>query len=340
MLKKFGTALAVVGMVALGAAAQTLINAGGATFPYPMYSKWFNDYKVKTGVAINYQSQGSGFGVQQLTANTIDFGASDYSLTDVQIKDFTDKRGMGVLHFPTVLGADVPTYNLPDVTAALNFTPEALAGIFLGKITKWNDPELVKANPGVNLPKNDIVVVHREENSGTTFIWTDYLTKVSPEWEKKVGRGAGVNWPVGLGAKGNEAVAGQIKNTKFSLGYVELTFVLQNKMPNGKVKNADGQFIEASLASVTAAAAATAKTMPEDFRVSITNAPGKGAYPISSFTWILVPEKIADPAKKKAITDFLTWMLKDGQTMTGPLSYAPLPKEVVAKETKQIAKIK
>jgi len=340
MLRKFGTALVVVGMVALGAAAQGLINAGGATFPFPMYSKWFNDYKAKTGVAINYQSQGSGFGVQQLTANTIDFGASDYSLTDVQIKDFTDKRGMGVLHFPTVLGADVPTYNLPDVTATLNFTPEALAGIFLGKITKWNDPELVKANPGVNLPKNDIVVVHREENSGTTFIWTDYLAKVSPEWEKKVGRGAGVNWPTGLGAKGNEAVAGQIKNTKYSMGYVELTYVLQNKMPNGKVKNADGQFIEASLASVTAAAAATAKTMPEDFRVSITNAPGKGAYPISSFTWILVPEKIADAGKKKAITDFLTWMLKDGQTMTGPLSYAPLPKEVVAKELKQIAKIK
>lgn len=340
MLKKIITALAVVGMVALGAAAQTLINAGGATFPYPMYSKWFNDYKAKTGVAINYQSQGSGFGVQQITANTIDFGASDYSLTDVQIKDFTDKRKMGVLHFPTVLGADVPTYNLPGVTAVLNFTPEALAGIFLGKITRWNDPELVKANPGVNLPKNEIVVVHREENSGTTFIWTDYLSKVSPEWEKKAGRGAGVNWPVGLGAKGNEAVAGQIKNTVYSLGYVELTYVLQNKMPNGKVKNLDGQFIEASLASVTAAAAATAKTMPEDFRVSITNAPGKGAYPISSFTWMLVPEKIADPAKKKAITDFLTWMLKDGQTMTAAVSYAPLPKEVVAKELKQIAKIK
>jgi phosphate transport system substrate-binding protein len=340
MIKRLGTALAAVMMVALGAASQTLINGGGATFPYPMYSKWFNDYKNKSGVAINYQSQGSGFGVQQLTANTIDFGASDYALTDMQIKDFQDKRGMGVLHFPTVLGADVPTYNLPGVTATLNFTPDALAGIFLGKITKWNDPELVKANPGVNLPKDDIVVVHREENSGTTFIWTDYLTKVSKEWEMKVNRGAGVKWPVGLGAKGNEAVAGQIKNTKYSMGYVELTYVLQNKMPNGKVKNADGQFIEADLASVTAAAAATAKTMPEDFRVSITNAPGKGAYPISSFTWMLVPEKIADPAKKKAITDFLTWMLKDGQTMTGPLSYAPLPKEVVAKETKQIAKIK
>jgi phosphate transport system substrate-binding protein len=340
MLRRLGITLAVVTMVALGAASQTLINAGGATFPYPMYSKWFNDYKAKTGVAINYQSKGSGFGVQQLVANTIDFGASDYAQDDKQMKDFQDKRGMPVLHFPTVLGADVPTYNLPGVTAALNFTPDALAGIFLGKITKWNDPELVKANPGLTLPKNDIVVVHRGEGSGTTFIWVDYLCKISKEWEMKVGRGATVNWPVGLAGQGNEGVAGQIKNTAYSIGYVELTYVLQNKMPNGKVKNANGEFVEASLASVTAAAAASAKTMPDDFRVSITNAPGKGAYPISSFTWILVPEKVADPAKKKAIADFLTWMLKDGQTMTAALSYAPLPKEVVAKEMKAIARIK
>jgi phosphate transport system substrate-binding protein len=327
-------------MVALGAVAQTLINGGGATFPYPMYSKWFNEYKAKKGVSINYQSQGSGFGVAQITAGTVDFGASDYALTDEQLKEFRSKRGMDVLEFPTVLGADVAAYNVKGLTAPLNFTPEALAGIFLGHITKWNDPELVKANPGVNLPKSDIVVVHRSEGSGTTFIWVDYLSKVSKEWETKVGRGGSVNWPVGLAGKGNEAVAGQILQTANSLGYIELTYAIQNKIPYGKVKNPAGEFIEASLASVTAAAAATAKAMPEDFRVSITNAPGKGAYPISSFTWLLVPEKIADPAKKKVITDFLAWMLKDGQTMTEALSFAQLPKEVVAKEVKAIAKIK
>ena len=224
-------------------------------------------------------------------------------LTDMQEKDFQTKRGMGVLHFPTVLGADVPTYNVKGVTAPLNFTPEALAGIFLGHITKWNDPELVKANPGVNLPKADIVVVHRAEGSGTTFIWVDYLAKISKEWETKVGRGASVQWPVGLSGQGNEGVAGQIKQTQNSMGYVELIYAIQNKMEFGKVKNLNGEFVLASLESVTAAAAGAAKSMPEDFRVSITNAPGKGAYPISSFTWMLVPEKIADPAKKKIITD-------------------------------------
>jgi phosphate transport system substrate-binding protein len=340
MMKQLRSVMAGLAMAALGAAGQTLINGGGATFPYPMYSKWFSEYKMKKGVQINYQSKGSGFGVAQVTAGTVDFGASDMPLTDMQLKDFQDKRGFAVLHFPTVLGADVPTYNVPGVSAALNFTPEALAGIFLGKITKWNDPELVKANPGVNLPKSDIVVVHRAEGSGTTYIWVDYLSKISKEWETKVGRGASVNWPVGLGGQGNEGVAGQIKQTPNSFGYVELTYVLQNKMPAGKVKNLAGEFVEASLASVTAAAAGAAKTMPEDFRVSITNAPGKGAYPISSFTWLLIPEQIKDPAKKKIITDFLTWMLKDGQTTTEALSYGQLPKEVVAKEVKAIAKIK
>ncbi len=343
MLKQLRNALIVTGMVAAGAFSQTLINGGGATFPYPMYSKWFNDYKNKTGVQINYQSKGSGFGVQQITAATVDFGASDMPLTDMQLKEFQDKRGMAVLHFPTVLGADVPTYNVPGITEALNFTPEGLAGIFLGKITKWNDPELTKANPGVKLPSADIVVAPRggctAGGSGTTFIWVDYLAKISKEWETKVGRGASVQWPVGLAGQGNEGVAGQIKNTKNSLGYVELIFAIGNKMQYGKVKNANGEFVEATLASVTAAAAGATQTIPDDFRVSITNAPGKGAYPISSFTW-LVPEKIADPAKKKAITDFLTWMLKDGQTMTQALDYSPLPKEVVAKESKAIAKIK
>jgi phosphate transport system substrate-binding protein len=339
MLKQVRSVMAGLAMVSLGAVGQTLINGGGATFPYPMYSKWFNEYKAKKGVSINYQSQGSGFGVQQITAGTVDFGASDYALTDEQLKDFQDKRGMAVLEFPTVLGADVPAYNIKGITAPLNFTPEALAGIFLGHITKWNDPELVKANPGVNLPKSDIVVVHRSEGSGTTFIWVDYLSKVSKEWETKVGRGGSVNWPVGLAGKGNEAVAGQVVQTPNSLGYIELTYAIQNKIAYGKVKNLAGEFIQASLASVTAAAAVAAKNMPDDFRVSITNAPGKGVYPISSFTWLLVPEKISDPGKKKVITDFLSWMLKDGQTMTEALSFAQLPKEVVAKEVKAIAKI-
>jgi phosphate transport system substrate-binding protein len=226
------------------------------------------------------------------------------------------------------------------VTEPLNFTPEALAGIYLGKITKWNDPEIAKANPGVKLPNADIVVVHRAEASGTSFIWTDYLSKVSKEWEMKVGRNTSVNWPVGLGGQGSEGLTGQVKQTPNSIGYVELTYALQNKIPYGKVKNAAGQFVQADLASVTAAAASAAKTIPDDFRVSITNAPGKTAYPISSFTWLLIPAKISDPAKQKALTGFLAWMLKDGQTTTEALSFAPLPKEVVAKETKAIAKIK
>ena len=341
-MRRLTTGFAILGAFAIGAIAQNLINGGGATFPYPVYSKWFNEYSKKAGVMINYQSKGSGFGVQQITAGTVDFGASDYALTDAQLKEFQDKRGMAVLEFPTVLGADVPAYNIKNLTAPLNFTPDALAGIFLGKITKWNDPEIAKANPGVNLPKSDIVVVHRAEGSGTTFIWVDYLAKVSQEWRTKVSPGgaASVQWPVGLAGQGNEGVAGQILQTPNSIGYVELTYVLQNKMQMGKVRNANGEFVEASLESVTAAAAGAAKTIPDDFRVSITNAPGKGAYPISSFTWMLIPEKIADPAKKKVITDFLAWMLKDGQTMTSALSYAPLPKEVVAKEQKAIAKIR
>jgi len=232
----------------------------------------------------------------------------------------------------------VPTYNIPGVTASLNFTGEALAGIFLGKITKWDDPELTKANPGVKLPSSNIVVVHRSDGSGTTYVWADYLSKMSKEWETKVGKATSVNWPVGLGGKGNEGVSGSIQQTANSIGYVELIYAVQNKMSYGKVKNAAGEFVQASLASVTAAAAGM-KDMPEDFRVSITNAPGKGVYPISSFTWLLIPSKIANPAKKKAIKDFLAWMLADGQKLTEALSYAPLPKTVVAKEVKAIDKI-
>jgi len=326
-------------IVTVAAAQQILINAAGATFPNPMYSKWFDEFHKKfPAAAINYQSIGSGGGIQQVTAGTVDFGASDGPMNDMQMKEFQTKRGNAILHFPTVLGAAVPTYNIPGVTASLNFTGEALAGIFLGKITKWDDPEITKANAGVKLPSTNIVVVHRAEGSGTTFIWTDYLSKVSKDWEMKVGRANSVTWPVGLAGKGSEGVSGTIQQTANSLGYVELTYAIQTKMTYGKVRNAAGEFTQASLTSVTAAAAGM-KEMPEDFRVSITNPPGKGVYPISSFTWLLIPSKIADPVKKKAIKDFLAWMLVDGQKMTAALEYAPLPKAVVEREKKVIDKI-
>ncbi len=320
--------------------AAMLLNGAGATFPYPMYSKWFNEYnKLHSDIQINYQSIGSGGGIKQVTEGTVDFGASDGPMNDAQLKEFQDKRGCAVLHFPTVLGADVPTYNIPGVNAELNFTPDALAGIFLGKITKWNDPELVKANPNVKLPDKDLVVVHRSDGSGTTYVWVDYLAKISPEWKQKVGVGTSVNWPVGLGGKGNEGVAGQIRQTEYAVGYVELIYAIQNKMAYGKVRNSSGNLIKADLASVTAAAAGAAQNMPDDFRVSITNAPGKDAYPVSSFTWLLVPSKIQDAAKKKVITDFLHWMLTDGQNFTEALAYAKLPKPVVTKELKAISQI-
>jgi phosphate transport system substrate-binding protein len=334
--------LATLAILALGIASaqNVLINGAGATFPYPMYSKWFDEFHKKfPTLQFNYQSIGSGGGIQQVTQGTVEFGATDGPMNEMQLKDFQGKHGSGILHFPTVMGADVPAYKVAGISQALNFTPEALAGIFLGKITKWNDPELMKANPGVKLPASDIIVVHRSDGSGTTYVWVDYLSKISKEWETKVGRGTSVNWPVGLGGKGNEGVAGQIQQTPNSIGYIELIYAVQNKIAYGKVKNASGAFVEASLASVTAAAAGTAKDMPDDFRVSITNAPGKDAYPISSFTWLLIPEKISDPIKKKAIKDFLAWMLTDGQKMTEALAYAPLPKAVVAKEQKAIAKI-
>ena len=315
----------------------SLINGAGATFPYPIYSKWFDAYhKLHPDIQINYQSIGSGGGIRQVLAGTVDFGATDGPMTDEQL----GKAKMQILHFPTVLGAVVPTYNIPGVSQALKFTPEALAGIFLGKITKWNDGELTRANPGANLPGDDIVVVHRSDGSGTTYVWTDYLSKVSEEWKTKVGKNTSVNWPVGLGGKGNEGVSGLVKQTPNSIGYVELIYALQNKMPFGLVRNSSGGFIKADLASTTAAAAGAAKNMPEDFRVSITNAPGKDAYPIASFTWLLVPSTIQDGAKRKIITDFLHWMLTDGQAMAEPLAYARLPKEVVSMEVKAISRIK
>ena len=316
------------------------INGAGASFPYPIYSKWFDDYhKKNSNNQINYQSIGSGGGIKQVTEGTVDFGASDGPMNDDQLKAFRDKHGFDILHFPTVLGADVPAYNIPGVSAELTFTPDAIAGIFLGKITKWNDPAIAGANKGVNLPGNDIVVVHRSDGSGTSYIWTDYLSKVSDEWKNKVGKGTSVNWPVGLGGKGNEGVAGLVKQTPNSFGYVELIYAIQNNMPYGKVKNASGNVVKADLASVTAAAAGAAKDMPADFRVSITNAPGKGAYPISSFTWLLIPEKFSDAAKRDAIKGFINWMLVDGQNEVEALSYAKLPKEVVAKEKQALAKV-
>src|SRR3981189_1740256 len=323
--------LALAGVV--WADSALLINGAGATFPYPIYSKWFDEYHKTNGAAqINYQSVGSGAGIKQVTEGTVDFGATDGPMNDDQLKAYKDKHGSGILHFPTVLGAVVPTYNIPGVTTPLNFTPDALVGVFLGRISKWNDPVIANANKGVNLPANDIVVIHRSDGSGTTYIWTDYFSKVSSDWKDKVGKGTSVNWPVGLGGKGNENVTGLVKQTPNSIGYVELIYAAQNKVPYGSVKNSSGSFVKADLASVTEAAGGAVKTMPEDFRVSITNAPGKTAYPISSFTWLLIPSKFSDAAKRDAIKSFGKWMLADGQNDTEALAYSKLPKEVVSKE--------
>jgi phosphate transport system substrate-binding protein len=313
------------------------INAAGATFPAPIYQKWFEEFHQAHGsVQINYQSIGSGGGIKQLTAGTVDFGASDMPMKDDQIAAITKYH---VLHFPTVLGGVVPTYHVEGVSSDLKFSGPVLADIFLGKITKWNDPALIKLNPGVKLPNADITVVHRSDGSGTTFVWTNYLSKVSPEWKTKVGENTSVSWPVGLGGKGNEGVAGQVQQTPNSIGYVELIYAIQNKMSFGAVQNAAGKFLKANLDTVTAAAAGAAKDMPDDFRVSITNAPGANAYPISTFTWLLIPGKIEDAGKKKAVQDFLHWMMTSGQKDCAGLSYAPLPKSVVAKEEQQVAKI-
>jgi len=340
-MKRFFTLGAVIlGLAGLLWADALSINGAGATFPNPIYSKWFDEYHKKySNLQINYQSIGSGAGIKQVTEGTVDFGATDGPMSDEQLKAYQDKHGSGILHFPTVLGAVVPTYNIPGVDTSLNFTPEALAGIFLGKVTKWNDPIIAGANKGVKLPDADIVVVHRADGSGTTYCWTDYLSKVSEEWKTKVSKGTSPNWPVGLGGKGNEGVTGTVKNTPNSIGYVELIYAEANKIPYGSVKNTAGTFVKASLASVSAAAAGAAKDMPDDFRVSITNAPGKDAYPISTFTWLLIPQKFSDAAKRDAMKGFVKWALNDGQNYAEGLSYAKLPKQVVAKELKAIDKI-
>lgn len=316
--------------------AQTTLNGAGATFPYPMYSKWFSEYhKAHPEIEINYQSIGSGGGIRQVLAGTVDFGASDGPMTDEQLAQSKTK----ILHVPTVLGADVPAYNIPGVTAELKFTQEALAGIFLGKITNWNDKAIASVNPDVKLPNDQIIVIHRSDGSGTTYIWTDYLSKISAEWQGQAGKGTSVKWPVGLGGKGNEGVAGMIRQMQGSIGYIELIYAVQNKIPYGLVKNAAGNFVKASLDSVTAAAASAPK-MPADFRVSITNAPGKDAYPISSFTWLLIPAQSKDAAKGKILSDLLNWIVSDGQKMTADLSYAPLPATVAAKVKDEIKQVR
>src|SRR5262245_13666110 len=319
------------------AAQNVRINGAGATFPNPIYSKWFAEYeKAHSGAQINYQSLGSGAGIRQLIAQTVDFGATDGPLTDDQLRAAPGK----ILHFPTVLGAVVPVYNIPNVSADLKFNGTVLADIFLGKITKWNDPAIAKLNEGVTLPSTDLTVVHRSDSSGTTYIWVDYLSKTAPEFKKRVGVATAVNWPAGVGGKGNEGVAGLVKQTPGSIGYVELIYALQNKIAYGSVQNMDGEFTKASVQSVTAAAAAAVQQMPPDFRVSITNAPGKGVYPISSFTWILLYESPKDKAKAKTLVEFMKWALTDGQKYAPDLGYAPLPDAVVKLEMAALAKIK
>ncbi len=329
----------MAGLVLLGAGAASAqnINGAGATFPNPIYSKWFNEYtRQHPDVKINYQSIGSGGGIRQVTEGTVDFGATDGPMSDEQLKNSKVK----LVHIPTVLGAVVPVYNVPGVNQELKFSQDAIAGIYLGKITKWNDPYIAKENPGVNLPDQSILVVHRSDGSGTSYIFTDYLSKVSPEWKDKVGKGTAVNWPVGVGQKGNEGIAGMVRQAPYSVGYVELIYAEQNKMSFGMIRNHDGKFVKASTEGVTAAAAANAKMIPADYRVSITDAPGATSYPISSFTWLLIPTPAKDAAKGKAIQGFLDWMLEQGESEAASMSYAPLPKAVADRVKQTVASLK
>jgi len=336
MLRRVILLLLCAGFAFTTAVAQTNLNAAGATFPYPIYSKWFSDYhSAHPEVQINYQSIGSGGGIRQLAAGTVDFGASDMPLNDEQAKQIPEP----IFQLPTVVGSVVPAYNVPGISGDIKFTGDVLANIYLGKITNWNDKAIAAVNPGVKLPDQQIVVIRRSDGSGTTFVWTDYLSKVSPEWKSSVGSSTSVKWPVGLGGKGNEGVAGYIRQMPGALGYVELIYALQNHITYGSVKNASGNFVKASLDSTTAAAASVKLPGPTDFRVSITNAPGKDAYPISSFTYLLIPKQWKDGNKKSAITGYLNWMLDSGQGMVTSLNYAPLPKEVAEKERAVIKSI-
>ena len=329
-------AAALLAAATAGATAQN-INGAGATFPYPIYSRWFSEYsQLHPNVKINYQSIGSGGGIRQVTEGTVDFGASDGPMTDDQLKSAKVK----VMHIPTVLGAVVPVYNIPGVNKDLNFSGDVIADIYLGKIAKWNDARIVKDNPGVNLPDKSILPVYRSDGSGTTYIFTDYLSKISPDWQSKVGKNTSVKWPAGIGQKGNEGVAGMVRQSPYSFGYVELIYAVQNKMSYGSVKNAAGKYLRATTEGVTAAAAASAKTMPADYRVSITNAPGATSYPISSFTWFLIPTHSTDANKAKALAEFLGWMLDHGESEAAGMSYAPLPKPVQEMVRKSIAQVK
>jgi phosphate transport system substrate-binding protein len=331
-------AAAVAVLLAPAASAEPVqIDGAGATFPYPIYSKWFSEYnKLHPDVRINYQSIGSGGGIRQLTNQTVFFGATDGPMTAEQLQAAPGR----VLHFPTVLGAVVPVYNLGGADAELKLSGPVLADIFLGKIAKWNDPALARDNPGVTFPEGEITVVHRADGSGTSYIFCDYLSKVSSEWKTKVGVATSVNWPAGIGGKGNEGVAGLVKQTPGSIGYVELIYALQNKIAYGSVKSFDGEFVRASIDSVSAAAAAAAKQMPPDFRVSITNAPGPKVYPIASFTWLLLYEKPRDKQRSRMMVDFMSWAIHDGQKFAGELGYAPLPAAVVTLEEAALKKIK
>jgi phosphate transport system substrate-binding protein len=329
-------AAGVLALLTVGASAQN-INGAGATFPNPIYSKWFSEYsQLHSNVKINYQPIGSGGGIRQVTEGTVDFGATDGPMSDQQISSAKVK----VMHIPTVLGAVVPVYNLPGISKELNFSGDVIADIYLGKITKWNDGRIAKDNPGVSLPDHGILPVYRSDGSGTTYIFSDYLSKVSSGWQSGPGKGTAINWPTGIGQKGNEGVAGMVRQAPFSFGYVELIYAVQNKMSYGTVKNASGKFIKASTDGVTAAAAAAAKSMPADYRVSITNAPGADSYPISSFTWLLIPVHSTDPNKAKALADFVGWMLDHGEGEAAALTYAPLPKPVQDMVRKSIVNIK
>src|SRR3954469_11037463 len=336
MLRRVTLVLLSAGLLIGAAGAQTNLNGAGATFPYPIYSKWFNEYhKAHSDIEINYQSIGSGGGIRQLLAGTVDFGASDGPMTDQQLSEAKGK----IFHIPTVLGAVVPAYNVPGVSEEIKFTPQVLSGIFLSKITNWNDPAIAKANAGMKFPDKPIVVVHRSDGSGTTYIFTDYLSKISDDWKNQAGKGTSVKWPVGLGAKGNEGVAGMVRQMEGAIGYVELIYALQNKIAYGSMQNAAGEFVKASLDSTTAAAASM-KQMPADFRVSITNAAGKDAYPICSFTWLLVPAEWGDKNKEKIMVDFLNWMVDQGQGMSKDLNYAPLPQQIAEKVRARIKDIR
>ena len=315
-----------VAQAATGGSGAGLTGAG-ATFPNPLYTKWFSEYATKTGVRINYQSIGSGGGIRQLSEQTVDFGATDAPMSD---EELAKAKGGPVLHIPTALGAVVITYNLPGVTAPLKLTGELVAAIYAGQVKRWNDARIATLNEGVSLPATDILVIHRSDGSGTSFVFTDYLSKVSPAWATSPGRGKDIQWPAGLGAKGNEGVAGQVKQSPGAIGYIELAYANQNKLPAAQLRNAHGEFVAPSIASVTAAASAAVSALPPttDYRVSVVNASGAGAYPISSFTWILLYQKQADAAKGKLLVDFLRWALADGQAMEAPLDYAPLPESM------------